>query len=112
MIRRPPRSTLFPYTTLFRSGSERDPAIAPTGGRERTAEEHRGAAGAGPRRAEGGAGKKGVGPRAEREGVREVGGETGRRERRACGLSGMKRGSGRHPRGERNGAALPAGLRG
>src|SRR3712207_8560477 len=29
MIRRPPRSTLFPYTTLFRSplvGSERDPS--------------------------------------------------------------------------------------
>src|SRR5579875_1474880 len=26
MIRRPPRSTLFPYTTLFRSGSERAPA--------------------------------------------------------------------------------------
>src|SRR2546426_8797694 len=24
MIRRPPRSTLFPYTTLFRSHSERD----------------------------------------------------------------------------------------
>src|SRR3712207_8429361 len=24
MIRRPPRSTLFPYTTLFRSGPERD----------------------------------------------------------------------------------------
>src|SRR2546427_8700871 len=24
MIRRPPRSTLFPYTTLFRSGSARD----------------------------------------------------------------------------------------
>src|SRR2546423_10763248 len=24
MIRRPPRSTLFPYTTLFRSGSEPD----------------------------------------------------------------------------------------
>src|SRR5256885_5961625 len=24
MIRRPPRSTLFPYTTLFRSGLERD----------------------------------------------------------------------------------------
>src|SRR5256885_7552104 len=24
MIRRPPRSTLFPYTTLFRSQSERD----------------------------------------------------------------------------------------
>src|SRR5687767_15461724 len=23
MLRRPPRSTLFPYTTLFRSGSER-----------------------------------------------------------------------------------------
>src|SRR5574340_156254 len=28
MIRRPPRSTLFPYTTLFRSG-ERAPATAP-----------------------------------------------------------------------------------
>src|SRR5256885_10922270 len=27
MIRRPPRSTLFPYTTLFRSGSQRDRAI-------------------------------------------------------------------------------------
>src|SRR5256885_10703991 len=27
MIRRPPRSTLFPYTTLFRSGPH--PAIAP-----------------------------------------------------------------------------------
>src|SRR3989475_2063886 len=25
MIRRPPRSTLFPYTTLFRSRSPRDP---------------------------------------------------------------------------------------
>src|SRR5260370_18381459 len=28
MIRRPPRSTLFPYTTLFRSLRERHPAIA------------------------------------------------------------------------------------
>src|SRR2546426_9570575 len=26
MIRRPPRSTLFPYTTLFRSGTKPDPA--------------------------------------------------------------------------------------
>src|SRR2546425_8268088 len=26
MIRRPPRSTLFPYTTLFRSQADRDPA--------------------------------------------------------------------------------------
>src|SRR5947209_16018693 len=26
MLRRPPRSTLFPYTTLFRSGSDNDPA--------------------------------------------------------------------------------------
>src|SRR3712207_57781 len=29
MIRRPPRSTLFPYTTLFRSGPPRDPAVRP-----------------------------------------------------------------------------------
>src|SRR5438034_10777697 len=27
MIRRPPRSTLFPYTTLFRSGTEPDPPL-------------------------------------------------------------------------------------
>src|SRR5204863_2446541 len=32
MIRRPPRSTLFPYTTLFRSGA-RDPRPADRGGR-------------------------------------------------------------------------------
>src|SRR2546422_8382584 len=35
MIRRPPRSTLFPYTTLFRSHTpaarERDPAWSPDG---------------------------------------------------------------------------------
>src|SRR3712207_8321183 len=29
MIRRPPRSTLFPYTTLFRSASPSAPGIAP-----------------------------------------------------------------------------------
>src|SRR2546426_3084935 len=50
MIRRPPRSTLFPYTTLFRSRSEsRDekPAVrrrlavsAARGSRERRSEEH------------------------------------------------------------------------
>src|SRR2546430_12330670 len=27
MIRRPPRSTLFPYTTLFRSGADEDPEL-------------------------------------------------------------------------------------
>src|SRR3712207_7293377 len=27
MIRRPPRSTLFPYTTLFRSGEGEDPVV-------------------------------------------------------------------------------------
>src|SRR3712207_8298919 len=29
MIRRPPRSTLFPYTTLFRSGAESSPQSQP-----------------------------------------------------------------------------------
>src|SRR3712207_7083295 len=29
MIRRPPRSTLFPYTTLFRSGLVQRPALVP-----------------------------------------------------------------------------------
>src|SRR2546430_16171422 len=28
MIRRPPRSTLFPYTTLFRSRSNQEPSLA------------------------------------------------------------------------------------
>src|SRR3712207_7541117 len=32
MIRRPPRSTLFPYTTLFRSGISRDPTGLPIHG--------------------------------------------------------------------------------
>src|SRR2546425_5564222 len=31
MIRRPPRSTLFPYTTLFRSAAARLPALTPAG---------------------------------------------------------------------------------
>src|SRR5256885_12198098 len=31
MIRRPPRSTLFPYTTLFRSVFERTPKIGSSG---------------------------------------------------------------------------------
>src|SRR2546427_4105619 len=31
MIRRPPRSTLFPYTTLFRSESERNATKRPSG---------------------------------------------------------------------------------
>src|SRR2546430_6625269 len=33
MIRRPPRSTLFPYTTLFRSGHPADLSRAPRRGR-------------------------------------------------------------------------------
>src|SRR3712207_8009068 len=39
MIRRPPRSTLFPYTTLFRSGlppSSEAPLLDPSGFRQRT----------------------------------------------------------------------------
>src|SRR6266853_2630195 len=44
MIRRPPRSTLFPYTTLFRSGDQhaRDsPPAEPLGGIQRArSEEH------------------------------------------------------------------------
>src|SRR5215211_1084995 len=35
MIRRPPRSTLFPYTTLFRSGRRRRPRPSPRGGTHR-----------------------------------------------------------------------------
>src|SRR2546429_3832330 len=35
MIRRPPRSTLFPYTTLFRSAGARVQGRVPDSGRER-----------------------------------------------------------------------------
>src|SRR5437588_3631534 len=53
MIRRPPRSTLFPYTTLFRSGllgvGRGASAPAPTGARARTPARRR----AGARRAHG-----------------------------------------------------------
>src|SRR3712207_7238015 len=50
MIRRPPRSTLFPYTTLFRSARAGEHAYAPQtqepqregGGKERHAGEHQG----------------------------------------------------------------------
>src|SRR5690349_23058654 len=34
MIRRPPRSTLFPYTTLFRSAGRRRGRVLPRPGRE------------------------------------------------------------------------------
>src|SRR5690349_22446590 len=34
MIRRPPRSTLFPYTTLFRSDASVRPALGSLAGRE------------------------------------------------------------------------------
>src|SRR2546422_6912531 len=47
MIRHPPRSTLFPYTTLFRSGRRRRPVVLveqrldsqPPAGREHAAED-------------------------------------------------------------------------
>src|SRR6266536_5167161 len=35
MLRRPPRSTLFPYTTLFRSTSGRDGGVLPRAARAR-----------------------------------------------------------------------------
>src|SRR2546422_7928974 len=40
MIRRPPRSTLFPYTTLFRSvaGDQDDPEVDPVARHHRTEE--------------------------------------------------------------------------
>src|SRR3712207_7976206 len=41
MIRRPPRSTLFPYTTLFRSGAERLAEAAGQRDRELAVAQHR-----------------------------------------------------------------------
>jgi|GEM_PF-165495 len=92
-------------------GSERGEAAAAVGGRERSAEEDRGPAGAGPRCAEGGAVKKVVGPQAEREAVRVVREEAGLSERHACGLIGMHRGSWRYRPRERDDAALRTRLR-
>src|SRR2546427_8663103 len=40
MIRRPPRSTLFPYTTLFRSGADRHPHLRAGGPRAALEEVH------------------------------------------------------------------------
>src|SRR3712207_7437120 len=40
MIRRPPRSTLFPYTTLFRSQVADERRVEPSGEEQRDAEEH------------------------------------------------------------------------
>src|SRR3712207_9414925 len=50
MIRRPPRSTLFPYTTLFRSPGDPDRPVAQRDERAapRRAAHHRGQARAGP----------------------------------------------------------------
>src|ERR1035441_6233420 len=50
MIRRPPRSTLFPYTTLFRSVSGQDRHSEGAAGTARRGEEERGAGGAEPHR--------------------------------------------------------------
>src|SRR5690349_22589847 len=44
MIRRPPRSTLFPYTTLFRSGAGRARSAARDRGRHRLRRRRLGAA--------------------------------------------------------------------
>src|SRR3712207_7687820 len=41
MIRRPPRSTLFPYTTLFRSAAHHGVGLVPRGRREVAQEERR-----------------------------------------------------------------------
>src|SRR3712207_7305780 len=41
MIRRPPRSTLFPYTTLFRSFVQVDSGAAIPGGRRQITASHR-----------------------------------------------------------------------
>src|SRR3712207_7440389 len=44
MIRRPPRSTLFPYTTLFRSQRTGRQVLHPVAGRERLPQAGRGGA--------------------------------------------------------------------
>src|SRR2546425_13253839 len=80
MIRRPPRSTLFPYTTLFRSGGHLGGG---RGGRGRRR-------GVSRRRASGGARRRGRGDgrRLSRGCDRTRGGGGGRTARRAGGRGG------------------------
>src|SRR2546427_5383683 len=80
MIRRPPRSTLFPYTTLFRSGRQGGEAAAPKQPRQAVGEPHQ--AQRGQRRDE--AQVSLVAPELHREGGEEV------EERRAGGLLGAQ----------------------
>src|SRR3989442_16020493 len=84
MIRRPPRSTLFPYTTLFRSQHEAGREIFRVGGegrsvaaRDRTARRGGGGGGDGaayrrPGARQAGGGGRGRGPRPGREPDRAV----------------------------------------
>src|SRR3712207_9337381 len=86
MIRRPPRSTLFPYTTLFRSTPGRGGAAAAgagVGGRRALAGRSGGRAAAAPGRVPGGAagGTAGpVGPRPAGAGAADRVGRPGRSE--------------------------------
>src|SRR2546430_13499183 len=52
MIRRPPRSTLFPYTTLFRSQAGRGVSVLPDAGRRAAQSERPARRRVGPRRSE------------------------------------------------------------
>src|ERR1035437_1980416 len=79
MIRRPPRSTLFPYTTLFRSAVEHS-----TG--------HNGEHKAGPENAGASDGPRGVSPRAGGEPIGGDSGETDGGERHDVGCSDQGRG--------------------
>src|SRR3712207_9480975 len=84
MIRRPPRSTLFPYTTLFRSLVE-TPLAQRAGDRARGAADDRAGSGAAAHRAEG------VGKRTRSDEWADSGnGRCGEAEDRADGGSGRQ----------------------
>src|SRR3712207_8879307 len=73
MIRRPPRSTLFPYTTLFRSGGDQSEPSKSRGGHDRDRRRRTESVGQGPDRkhAEGsGADAGGDEPQQARTGLR------------------------------------------
>src|SRR3712207_8857168 len=77
MIRRPPRSTLFPYTTLFRSGPDRRGRHRPGETRARAAPGRHASRARGPRRRRRGR----PGPRGRRGRVGGRGGGGGGREK-------------------------------
>src|SRR5258708_29263762 len=100
MIRRPPRSTLFPYTTLFRSSPRR----------RHRARAGRGSPASSPPAAGSGGAARGAGrPSARDPGARRPARDGGSSRRRRIGRSGPARGPDSNPSGGAGAGGTPLG---